>query len=211
MVTARHPSVQAEAVEQSRRQGYTSAPHRHRGVSRSTMSKWFAIILNLVAPGAGLIVLRREWLGTLLAAFFTALSLVGLWGWLIIPLVIPTWLVGGSLVGAGLLWTWSQWLLYHRMKETCTPEVNIATYALLARKMPDSLPFFRQKLGYWQEFKIHRDYRKALPELARSGRHFLLFFELCDSLRTWGLPISGGDGPTDFTVCRLEPASLENI
>lgn len=88
------------------------------------MRKWSAIVLNLIAPGTGLILLRREWFGILLSLVFTMVCLVGLWGWLMIPLVIPRWLVGGSLAGAGLLWLWSQGLLYSRLRVVCTPGIE---------------------------------------------------------------------------------------
>jgi hypothetical protein len=88
------------------------------------MRKWLAIVLNLIAPGTGLILLRREWFGVLLSLVFTMLCLVGLWGWLMIPLVIPPWLVGGSLAGAGLLWLWSQGLLYRRLRVIDMPGIE---------------------------------------------------------------------------------------
>jgi hypothetical protein len=88
------------------------------------MRKWSAIMLNLIAPGTGLILLRREWLGVLLALVFTMLCLVGLWGWLLIPLVIPTWLMVSTLAGAGLLWLWSQGLLYRRLRVIAMPGIE---------------------------------------------------------------------------------------
>lgn len=85
------------------------------------MKKWLAITLNVIAPGAGLILLRREWLGTLLAVFFTALGTTGLWGLLIVPAQFPAWMVTGTLIAAGLTWLWAQWLLVQRAREACSP------------------------------------------------------------------------------------------
>jgi len=97
------------------------------------MRKWLAIGLNLVAPGTGLILLRREWLGTLLAAFFSLLCLIGLWGLLIVPLELPRWLVYGSLIAAGLLWVWAQVLLRRRMRVAFTPEMQTELEQLCLR------------------------------------------------------------------------------
>ncbi len=85
------------------------------------MKRWLAIALNVLAPGAGLILLRREWLGTLLAVFFTVPGLIGLWGLLIIPAQWPAWMVTGALIVAGLIWLWAQWLLVQRARETGSP------------------------------------------------------------------------------------------
>ncbi len=88
------------------------------------MRKPLAIVLNTVAPGAGLILLRREWLGTLLAAFFALLCIVGLGGLLIVPQGIPGWLVTTCLVTAGLLWVSAQVLLLRRWRVAFTAEMQ---------------------------------------------------------------------------------------
>jgi hypothetical protein len=97
------------------------------------MRKWLAIGLNILAPGTGLILLRREWLGTLLAAFFSLLCLVGLWGLLIVPMELPRWLVVSSLIAAGLVWTAAQVLLMRRMRVACTPEMQTELEQLCLR------------------------------------------------------------------------------
>ena len=82
-----------------------------------------AILLNLVIPGAGLIVRRREWLGVAVAALFGVAVIVALAGWLLAPLAIPTsirWVAVclGSvtwLLAQGLLITQSR-ALSHRFK-----------------------------------------------------------------------------------------------
>jgi hypothetical protein len=97
------------------------------------MRKWSAVILNILAPGAGLVILRREWLGILLAVAFACLGLTGLWGWLLIPLVIPSWLAKVSLAAAVLLWIWSQWLLLQRVKVICSPQLQQELRAMCER------------------------------------------------------------------------------
>lgn len=67
-----------------------------------------ALGLNLVAPGAGLIVLRREWLGAVLALLFTVLLQLGLWGLLIIPEEFTGAATWGSLAAACGVWLAAQ-------------------------------------------------------------------------------------------------------
>ena len=44
------------------------------------MRKAIAIWMNLLVPGTGLILLRREWLGLAMAMLFCVCAQVGLWG-----------------------------------------------------------------------------------------------------------------------------------
>ena len=74
-----------------------------------------AIALNLFVPGTGLILARREWLGATLAALFGVLVQLGLWGCLIEPARMPTWLVVACLAGGALVWLTAQYLLRQRL------------------------------------------------------------------------------------------------
>jgi hypothetical protein len=74
-----------------------------------------AIVLNLLVPGTGLILVRREWLGAALAALFGVLVQTGLWGCLIEPARMPTWLVAACLAGGTLVWLAAQYLLRQRL------------------------------------------------------------------------------------------------
>jgi hypothetical protein len=74
------------------------------------MSRLAWTIANLLVPGAGLIVVRREWLGLAVALLYTLLAQIGLVGILIVPLLVPRWLVITALGAAGAVWLVSQWL-----------------------------------------------------------------------------------------------------
>lgn len=63
-------------------------------------------LINFIIPGAGLILLRREWLGFCLALVFAICANFTAAGILIAPLAWPKWLV----TLAGIL-TASAWLL----------------------------------------------------------------------------------------------------
>lgn len=80
-----------------------------------------ARLLNLLAPGAGLILLRREWLGLALAVAFTALAQVAMLGWWVIPLDIPAWLSGVAGLSAGVIWAQAQWLVHRRARWVAAP------------------------------------------------------------------------------------------
>lgn len=77
------------------------------------------VVVNLVVPGAGLIVLRRAWLGFAVALLFCVLSEIGLLGWLLIPATVPRWVSVAALAGGASVWGWSQWLLVRRYRISC--------------------------------------------------------------------------------------------
>lgn len=72
-----------------------------------------AWILNILLPGTGLILSRREWQGFALAVLYGICGNVALAGWLIAPAAIPYWLSWLAIIIAALTWIASQ-KLYHR-------------------------------------------------------------------------------------------------
>lgn len=70
-----------------------------------------AWLLNVVLPGTGLIVRRREWLGFSLAMVFGICGNVALAGWLIAPAAVPSWLTRLAFGLCVLSWLLSQLLL----------------------------------------------------------------------------------------------------
>ncbi len=87
-------------------------------------------LLNLILPGAGLIVRRREWLGVALALVFGISGNVALAGLLIAPEALPAWMPAAAIVLCVLAWVGSQVLLrlQCRRLENCAKGVE----ALLA-------------------------------------------------------------------------------
>jgi len=75
-----------------------------------------ALVLNLFVPGAGLIVLRREWLGLAAAALFALLGQIALLGLLLLPATIPPWLTTLGCAGAATVWLGAQFLLGARAR-----------------------------------------------------------------------------------------------
>ncbi len=73
-------------------------------------------MLNLAVPGAGLIVLRREWLGSALALLFCLFAQIAVAGFLLLPDVIPGPTVAAAAVSALLIWFGAQWLLAKRIR-----------------------------------------------------------------------------------------------
>ncbi|MCP4594761.1 MAG: hypothetical protein GY842_28855 [bacterium] len=80
------------------------------------MRKAVAPWLNLAVPGAGLILLRREWLGLTWAILFCLCAQTCLWGWLIVPKLIPGWLTSSAAGGAILTWVGAQYTLVVRLR-----------------------------------------------------------------------------------------------
>jgi hypothetical protein len=87
------------------------------------MRQHAAIILNLLVPGTGLILLRREWLGVALAGLYGVLVQLGLWGCLIEPARMPTWLAACGLLGGGSVWLAAQLLARQRLSQVRNPEL----------------------------------------------------------------------------------------
>jgi len=74
-------------------------------------------LLNVLFPGSGLVLLRREWLGLVLAFFFAScisLYIAGTW---IAPVVMPVWLVYTCLVLSVCCWGFAQWFAMVRHRE----------------------------------------------------------------------------------------------
>lgn len=85
------------------------------------MRKSIAPWLNALVPGAGLILLRREWLGLLLALLFGLCAQIGLWGLFIVPASVPRWVTVAALVGAGLAWVCAQYTLVVQLRRSFGP------------------------------------------------------------------------------------------
>ena len=95
-------------------------------------TRW-ATLVNIVVPGAGLIGLRREWLGVAVAILFCVLAEIALLGWLLMPAVIPGWVSAGALVAATAVWGWSQWLLARWVRLSCGQAAERQLAGLLRR------------------------------------------------------------------------------
>lgn len=74
-----------------------------------------AWLFNVVLPGSGLIIRRREWLGFSLAVVFGLCGNVALAGWLIAPAAVPFWLTMLAVGLSGLSWVASQLLLHRQV------------------------------------------------------------------------------------------------
>lgn len=69
-----------------------------------------AIGLNLLVPGSGLILARREWLGFILAMAFTACGQIAVMGLLIGPEDVPQRVTACAVGLAAALWVGGQYL-----------------------------------------------------------------------------------------------------
>ncbi len=75
-----------------------------------------AQVINLFIPGAGLILLRRTWLGLALALLFSLSGHVVIAGLWIAPLAVPRVVLGAVMVAAVLVWALTQWLVRVRIR-----------------------------------------------------------------------------------------------
>ena len=88
------------------------------------MRKRAAIVLNLLIPGTGMIVARREWLGAALAILYGVLLELGLWGCLIEPMRVSKWAAVAFLFGAAIIWIAGQVLLGRRLPDLSNPQIE---------------------------------------------------------------------------------------
>jgi len=87
----------------------------------------YARALNLVLPGAGLIVVRREWLGLSLSMLFAVCVNIFIAGRWIAPLAIPGWLSIAALGRAVVCWLMAQALLPYFARRAASVAREIET------------------------------------------------------------------------------------
>jgi len=85
----------------------------------SRSRKVWGLIINVVAPGAGLIALGKGSQGMPLALLFALSSQLALFGLLIMPAIIPGGLASASALAAGAVWCTAQRLGLARARAIC--------------------------------------------------------------------------------------------
>ncbi len=89
-----------------------NSPRRERwGCPGIVLMVW---LLNVIFPGAGLIVRRREWLGLSLAAVFAICGNLVIAALLIAPLAIPRWLTVPAVSLGAASWILAQYLCHRQ-------------------------------------------------------------------------------------------------
>ena len=82
----------------------------------------FAIVLNVLLPGSGLILARKHWLGSMLAMLFTGFGQLTLWGAWIAPEIVSPVLLGVAAGSSAMLWIAAQGLLLRQLRRIPGPE-----------------------------------------------------------------------------------------
>lgn len=77
-----------------------------------------ALFLNILVPGAGLIVRGRHWLGFALAMLFALAANAAVAGWLVAPMAIPPVYTWVATVLAALTWLLAQVSLLRQSSPT---------------------------------------------------------------------------------------------
>ncbi|QDV89281.1 hypothetical protein RAS2_03460 [Phycisphaerae bacterium RAS2] len=93
-----------------------------------------AWVLNILFPGVGLILRRREWLGLSHAILFALCANVAIAAWLIVPDAIPPWLATLATLLTVLAWLAAQWLFARHQKEMHRRARALATLIQEARQ-----------------------------------------------------------------------------
>lgn len=164
---------------------------RPDGYNAAAMRFPAAIFFNLLAPGAGLILLGRSWTGLITVLLFAVCGELAVCGVLVSPAGIPgsVTTIAGALAGG--TWLLGQWMLYDRIRTLRNPSLVNELAALrgeaaaavargdmaeargllrLALDLdPDSIPTLRQ----WAEISTllgrFREARRAWKHVARTG------------------------------------------
>lgn len=74
-------------------------------------------LLNLLLPGTGLIIRRREWFGLFIALFFALCCNVAIAGLHIAPAAVPHWLSHVAVLLVAMTWLLAQIFLYRQGRE----------------------------------------------------------------------------------------------
>ncbi len=90
-------------------------------------------MLNVVIPGAGLVIVRREWLGLALALLFGVFAQIAIFGWWIVPEDIPRLLQVVAAAGVGGTWLGAQALLVQRLRLVTSPQIAEEMQTLVER------------------------------------------------------------------------------
>lgn len=88
------------------------------------MRSGIGIALNVIVPGSGMVLVRRERWGTALAFLFCALGQVALFGGWITPASIPRSMTYPALVGAAVVWVAAQVAFWSRIKALKDPALS---------------------------------------------------------------------------------------
>jgi len=92
-----------------------NAEDDHDFAAQDRVRGCWAVILNVLVPGSGLIVLRQDRTGGAASLVFALMALFGLWGLWIVPGSIPASVATAAGVGAVVVWLASQWLVWRRV------------------------------------------------------------------------------------------------
>ena len=83
--------------------------------------------------------------------------------------------------------------LVHRWESKATVRSNLSVYRYLSRWDPQGEESYRERLEHWEHEQVKEDHQLRFPELARSGRWFLIFRDCVLHMHWWGLPLGPGD------------------
>ena len=84
-----------------------------------------AVLLNLLLPGCGLILARREWLGFVIALFFTVCGQIAIFGLWNAPQSVATPVTALALGFAVALWVGAQMLLRRQLRIVADPNAAV--------------------------------------------------------------------------------------
>jgi hypothetical protein len=96
------------------------------------------LLLNALVPGAGLVVLRREWLGLATSILFAVFALIFIFSRWITPSDIPVWASSLALAGLILVWAGSLAAVVQRARFVSDPDL-VAEIAHLRREGDEAI------------------------------------------------------------------------
>lgn len=165
------------------------------------------IIINVLAPGTGLIVLRREWLGFAIALLYCVFAQIAILGYLLIPATIPRYVTAGAAVAAFSVWLWSQWLFFERRRlstgEAVERELRIlserCTEAIKANNLPEAHDLLQMALMINDEhLALNKQCAKVMTMMGR----------LDDAARAWRRVLQLEREPAERRAAKLALAEL---
>jgi hypothetical protein len=91
-----------------------------------------AVLMNVIVPGAGLLLVGRVELGIATSVLFAFCAEAAFCGMLIAPAAMPPWLTVGAGSLAMAIWVVAQWLLRDRLATLRDPELQKELEAIRA-------------------------------------------------------------------------------
>ncbi|HET7460092.1 MAG TPA: hypothetical protein VFJ82_02545, partial [Longimicrobium sp.] len=90
--------------------------------------------------------------------------------------------------------------LVHLWEAKASVAATLSVYRYLSRWDAQGAERYRERLEHWEQEQVKEDHQLRFPEMARSGRWFMIFRDCVLRMTYWGIPLDSGDLYPRLTV-----------